>query len=79
MNLAFPEPDNPNSLHGGHYGWDSWGRCSELLSNAKICERWVEQWHLVSGEAEHLRSKVQMYESDISYKEDWDRSGGLWE
>jgi hypothetical protein len=79
MNLAFPEPDNPGSIHGGHYHSESWQLCYRLLPSAKCCENFIQQLGLVSREGDRLRRKVQMYESDIYYQEEWDRAGGLWE
>ncbi len=79
VNLVFPEPTNPYSMHGGHYNQEVWSLCYSLLPSAKCCMNIVEQFGLAGREGNRLNNKIHMYESDINYKEEWDRSGGLWE
>jgi hypothetical protein len=79
VNLAFPEPEHPESIHGGCYSDKSWERCYRLLPSAKCCVSITEQLGAGNRDRDRLMHKVRLYESDVFYKEEWDRSGGLWE
>ena len=53
VNQAFPYPEFSN-----------WSRCEQLLSHARICAKWIEEWKFISEEAERLLHKMGVYLHD---------------
>ena len=79
VNLAFPEPNRPYTIHGDYYRGDPYFLCHHLLPSAKHCLNVTQQAGIAIRVRGRLTKKVELYEAAVFYKAEWDRSGGLWE